>query len=100
MRAVAETALEAGLRPVIVVTGAAAEIRRSRPRILAGQDRSERSLGETDKPPRSEQASQQLRHQPVRRLFLLVDQPQVTPDVLRALVEDARDGPARPSWRR
>ena len=86
MRAVAETALEAGLSPVIVVTGAAAEsveaALASLPVIIVrnthwrdGQASSIQA-GLAAAPPAAGAA-----------LFLLSDQPQVTPQVIRALVE-------------
>jgi molybdenum cofactor cytidylyltransferase len=86
VRAVAETAIAAGLSPVIVVTGAAAEsvesALRSLPVVIVrnahwrdGQASSIHA-GVAAVPPAAGAA-----------LFLLSDQPQVTPEIMRALVE-------------
>jgi molybdenum cofactor cytidylyltransferase len=91
VRAVAETASAAGLRPVVVVTGAAAESVEAalaplpvkivrNPDWREGQASSIRA-GLAAVPNATGAA-----------LFLLGDQPQVTPDVLRALVEEHTRG--------
>jgi len=98
VRAVAKTALEAGLSPVVVVTGANAEkveeaVRDLPVRIVRneewkeGQGSSIRNgiLSLTPAPlPAGEGYG--------GAIFLLVDQPQITASVLRALVEKHADG--------
>lgn len=101
VRAVARTALDAGLTPVIVVTGAHAEQISSaltglNIRIIhnedweSGQGSSIRagitSLISPTPPPRSRQ------EQPGGSIFLLTDQPQITSSILRALAEKHAEG--------
>ena len=96
VRAVARTALDAGLSPIIVVTGANADQVSSALagldiRIIqnvdwaSGQGSSIRagiaSLVSSSRIPGSRQ------EQPGGAIFLLTDQPQITPSILRALVE-------------
>ncbi len=86
VRAVAETALAAGLSPVVVVTGADAEQVEAAVNdlpvvIVRNEDwRSGQSLSI-----RAGLATLALAH--TAAIFLLVDQPQITPAVVRALVE-------------
>lgn len=101
VRAVARTALESGLAPVIVVTGAHADqvetaLAGLNIRIIqnddwaSGQGSSIRagvaSLLSTSRSQASRQA------QPGGVIFLLTDQPQVTPSILHALVEKHAEG--------
>jgi molybdenum cofactor cytidylyltransferase len=86
VRAVAETALAAGLAPVIVVTGASAkevaDAVKDLPIIVAENSRwregqaSSIQAGLAACPPHTGSA-----------MFLLADQPQVTPDVIRGLID-------------
>jgi molybdenum cofactor cytidylyltransferase len=107
VRAVAKTALEAGLSPVIVVTGAhgaqvAAAVQDLPVRIVhneewdSGQASSIRAgIGPHRRfappPPFSANFSRKWERPgggPGGAIFLLTDQPQVTPTILRALVEE------------
>ena len=111
VRAAARTALEAGLSPVIVITGADAEAVEAAVRDLPvriarnegwqqGQSSSIRAGLETltQVLPSNQDSSTKSEGVGGSRvgavLFLLADQPQVTPEVLRALVErHSRDLP-------
>ncbi|MDQ2691444.1 MAG: selenium cofactor biosynthesis protein YqeC [Chloroflexota bacterium] len=95
VRAVAQTALEAGLAPVVVVTGANADPVHS---ALAGLDvrvvhnadwasGQGSSIGAGLASLLPSQAPGSRQRQPGGAIFLLTDQPQITPSVLRALVE-------------
>jgi molybdenum cofactor cytidylyltransferase len=98
VRAVAKTALEAGLSPVTVVTGANAEKIESVLKDLdlqiayntewkSGQGSSIRTgILSIQPPPRSGQRGVG------GAIFLLVDQPQITTSVIRALVEKHAEG--------
>jgi molybdenum cofactor cytidylyltransferase len=103
VRAVARTALEAGLSPVIVVTGArAGEVQaavRDLPVLVvynqewqSGQAASIRAgvgpLRRSAPPPPFSAEVRGKWGRPGGSIFLLSDQPQVTPTVLRALVEE------------
>lgn len=92
VRAVAQTALEAGLSPVLVVTGAHGQKVTS---VLEGLDvivinNAEWELGQAGSirtGVRELSSSQAAGPSAGGAVFLLADQPQVTPSVLRALVE-------------
>jgi molybdenum cofactor cytidylyltransferase len=95
VRAVAKTALEAGLSPVVVVTGANAEQVRQAVQDLSvviikneewneGQGSSIRAGIRT--------LHLNTSRQPGGAIFLLTDQPQVTTSILRALVEKHAEG--------
>jgi molybdenum cofactor cytidylyltransferase len=105
VRAVAKTALEAGLSPVVVITGANAEqvegaIKRLNVKVIRneewkrGQGSSIRAgvLSLTSVPP-TPSAPLNARVEGVGgAIFLLSDQPQVTSSILRALVEKHAEG--------
>ncbi|HSL28473.1 MAG TPA: selenium cofactor biosynthesis protein YqeC [Anaerolineales bacterium] len=101
VRVVAKTALEAGLDPVVVVTGAHAEqvgasVADLRVRLIQNQDWASgqgssirvgvASLISTSQSPTESQVP------PGGVVFLLTDQPQVTPSILRALVDKHAEG--------
>jgi molybdenum cofactor cytidylyltransferase len=102
VRAVAKTALEAGLSPVIVVTGANAEqvaaaVQDLPVKIIhnkaweSGQASSIRAgISPLPFPPpnSSNLGEGDLKRQAGAAIFLLADQPQVTPTILHALVEE------------
>jgi molybdenum cofactor cytidylyltransferase len=113
VRAVAKTALEAGLRPVVVVTGANAEQVQAAINDLdvtvvyndewkGGQGSSIKAGIAALTPPSLPQIEQHLprsyrKHSHAvfgvgAAIFLLVDQPQVTTSILRALVEKHAEG--------
>jgi molybdenum cofactor cytidylyltransferase len=100
IRAVARTALEVGLSPVIVVTGANAEgveaAVRDLPVIIArnedwqsGQASSIRTGLQALLPPYStmENREETIKRQAGSAIFLLADQPHITTTVIRALIE-------------
>jgi len=100
VRVVAETALKAGLSPVVVVTGAKAEMVQATVADLpvrvvynteweSGQGSSIRTGLVECGSSTSTHAEAELRHsrKPGGAIFLLADQPQVSVEVIRALVE-------------
>ncbi len=102
VRAVAKTALQAGLSPVVVVTGANAEQIELALRDLdvtlvrnknwkSGQGSSIRVGVESLQSGSTERAPLSAR-KPGAAIFLLADQPQLTTSVLRALVERHAEG--------
>ena len=95
VRAVAKTALEAGLSPVLIVTGANAEQVQQAVQdlsvVIIKNEEWKEGQGSSIRTGVNALRLNTSR-QPGGAIFLLTDQPQVTPSILRALVEKHAEG--------